>query len=38
MAEENKFRDAADAVKGAIEAIEPIYEDAVQPLAKEDAL
>jgi len=34
MSEENKIRDAADAVKGIIEAV-PIYEDALQPAAKE---
>ena len=34
MAEENKIRDAADAIKGVVQAI-PIYQDAVQPAAKE---
>lgn len=31
---ENKIRDAADAVKGVLEAV-PIYEDALQPAAKQ---
>jgi hypothetical protein len=34
MSEENKIRDAADAVKGIVEAV-PVYEDALQPAAKE---
>ncbi len=34
MPEENKIRDAADAVKGIAEAI-PVYQDVVQPAAKE---
>lgn len=34
MADENKIRDAADAVKGIVEAV-PIYQDAVQPAMKE---
>ena len=34
MSDENKIRDAADAVKGIAEAV-PIYQDAVQPAAKE---
>lgn len=34
MAEENKIRDAADAVKGIVEAV-PVYQDAIQPAAKE---
>lgn len=34
MSDENKIRDAADAVKGIVEAV-PIYQDAVQPAAKE---
>lgn len=34
MSEENKIRDAADAIKGIIEAV-PVYQDAVQPAAKE---
>lgn len=34
MADENKIRDAADAVKGIAEAI-PVYQDVVQPAAKE---
>jgi hypothetical protein len=34
MTEENKIRDAADAVKGIVEAI-PIYDDALQPAARE---
>lgn len=34
MADENKIRDAADAVKGVVEAV-PIYQDALQPAAKE---
>lgn len=34
MAEENKIRDAADAVKGVVEAV-PIYQDLLQPAVKE---
>lgn len=34
MPEENKIRDAADAVRGVLEAV-PVYEDALQPAAKE---
>jgi hypothetical protein len=34
MGNENKIRDAADAVKGIVEAV-PIYQDAVQPAVKE---
>jgi len=34
MTEENKIRDAADAVKGVVEAV-PVYQDVVQPAAKE---
>ncbi|MBD1995035.1 DUF4393 domain-containing protein [Leptolyngbya sp. FACHB-541] len=34
MSEENKVRDAADAVKGVFEAV-PIHQDALQPAAKE---
>lgn len=34
MSEENKIRDAADAIKGIAEAV-PIYQDALQPAAKE---
>lgn len=34
MTEENKIRDAADAIKGVVEAI-PVYQDVVQPAAKE---
>jgi hypothetical protein len=34
MSEENKIRDAADAVKGIVEAV-PVYQDVVQPAAKE---
>lgn len=34
MSEENKIRDAADAVAGVLEKV-PIYEDALQPAAKE---
>jgi hypothetical protein len=34
MPEENKIRDAADAIKGALEVV-PIYQDALQPMAKE---
>lgn len=34
MTEENKIRDAADAVKGVAQAV-PIYQDAIQPAAKE---
>jgi hypothetical protein len=30
MGEENKVRDAADAVKGIVEAV-PVYQDALQP-------
>src|SRR5690242_16589325 len=37
MAEESKIRDAADAVKGLLEAV-PIYEDALQPAAKQVGL
>jgi hypothetical protein len=33
MGDENKVRDAADAMKGIIQAV-PVYEDAVQPAAK----
>ena len=36
MGDENKIRDAADAIKGIVEAV-PIYQDAVQPAAKEVA-
>jgi hypothetical protein len=34
MSEENKIRDAADAIKGLVEAV-PVYEDALQPAARE---
>jgi DNA-binding PadR family transcriptional regulator len=34
MSDENKIRDAADAVKGIVEAV-PVYQDALQPAAKE---
>lgn len=34
MADESKIRDAADAAKGLLEAA-PIYEDALQPAAKQ---
>ena len=34
MGEENKIRDAADAIKGVAEAV-PVYQDVVQPAAKE---
>lgn len=34
MTDENKIRDAADAVKGLVQAV-PIYEDALQPAVKE---
>lgn len=34
MSDENKIRDAADAIKGIAEAV-PIYQDVVQPAAKE---
>lgn len=34
MSEENKIRDAADAIKGIVEAV-PVYQDVVQPAAKE---
>jgi hypothetical protein len=34
MSEESKIRDAADVVKGIVEAV-PVYQDAVQPAAKE---
>jgi hypothetical protein len=34
MSDENKIRDVADAVKGVVEAM-PIYQDVVQPAAKE---
>lgn len=34
MTEENKIRDAADAIKGIVEAV-PVYQDAIQPAAKE---
>jgi hypothetical protein len=34
MSEENKIRDAGDALKGIVEAV-PVYEDAIQPAAKE---
>jgi Abortive infection alpha len=34
MGEENKIRDAADAIKGVVEAV-PIYQDVIQPAAKE---
>jgi len=34
MSDSNKIRDAADAVKGIVEAV-PVYQDVVQPAAKE---
>jgi hypothetical protein len=34
MGEENKIRDAADAIKGVVEAV-PVYQDILQPAAKE---
>jgi hypothetical protein len=34
VSEENKIRDAADAIKGIVEAM-PVYQDVVQPAAKE---
>lgn len=34
MSDENKIRDAADTVKGVVEAV-PVYQDVVQPAAKE---
>jgi hypothetical protein len=34
MSDENKVRDATDAVKGLVEAV-PVYEDVLQPAAKE---
>ena len=34
MGDESKIRDAADAVKGLLEAA-PIYDDALQPAAKQ---
>lgn len=34
MSDENKIRDAADAVKGIVEAV-PVYQDTLQPAAKE---
>jgi hypothetical protein len=34
MADENKIRDTADAVKGIVEAV-PVYQDVVQPAARE---
>ncbi|MGY6037925.1 DUF4393 domain-containing protein [Aeromonas sp. AE23HZ002T15] len=34
MSDENKIRDAADAIKGVVEAV-PVYQDVVQPAAKE---
>lgn len=34
MSDENKIRDAADAIKGIVEAV-PVYQDVVQPAAKE---
>ncbi len=34
MSGDNKIRDAADAVKGIVEAV-PVYQDAIQPAAKE---
>lgn len=34
MTEENKIRDAADAIKGIVESV-PVYQDVVQPAAKE---
>jgi len=37
MSDENKIRDAADAIKGIAEAV-PVYQDVVQPAAKEVGL
>ena len=34
MSEESKIRDAADAVKGIVEAV-PVYQDALQPAVRE---
>ncbi|HSE15616.1 MAG TPA: DUF4393 domain-containing protein [Pyrinomonadaceae bacterium] len=34
MTDDNKIRDAADAVKGIVEAV-PVYQDAIQPAARE---
>lgn len=34
MSNENKIRDAADAIKGIVEAV-PVYQDVVQPAARE---
>jgi hypothetical protein len=34
MSDDSKIRDTAEAVKGIVEAV-PIYQDAVQPAAKE---
>ena len=34
MSDENKIRDAADAIKGVVKAV-PVYQDVVQPAAKE---
>lgn len=34
MSDENKIRDAADAIKGIVEAV-PVYQDVVQPAAQE---
>jgi hypothetical protein len=34
VSDENKIRDAADAVRGVVEAV-PVYQDVVQPAAKE---
>ncbi len=34
MSDESKIRDAADAIKGIVEAV-PVYQDALQPAAKE---
>jgi hypothetical protein len=34
MSDENKIRDAADAIKGIVEAV-PVYQDAAQPAVKE---
>jgi hypothetical protein len=34
MGDENKIRDAADAIKGVVEAV-PVYQDVIQPAAKE---
>ena len=34
MADENKIRDAADAIKGIVEAV-PVYQDVVQPAAQQ---